>query len=75
MHNFGVIFSFVYTVSALLTFHVLVAYGGCIQNFIFCKRFNQQIFIRGGSAPRSNPSLTLLYTNVHEKVPLQYTFY
>ena len=27
-NNFGVIFSFVYAVSALFTFHVLVAYGG-----------------------------------------------
>jgi len=27
-NNFGVIFSFVYTVFALFTFHVLVAYGG-----------------------------------------------
>ena len=26
--NFGVIFSFVYAVSALFTFHALVAYGG-----------------------------------------------
>ena len=41
-NNFGVIFSFVYTVSALFTFHILVAHGGpsgYIQNFIFASVF------------------------------------
>ena len=44
-NNFGVIFSFVYTLFALFTFHVLVAYGGpsrYIQSFIFRNRLNSQ---------------------------------
>jgi len=45
-NNFGAIFSFVYTVSVLFTFHVLVAYGGplgaILKIFIFRKRLNSQ---------------------------------